>query len=87
MKSLIEKFLTMQEGLCWDEEGSSAHSQQCDELKEPEAEKRKKKGTVSFWGVLNLQYKSFFPNDFVIFTNLSAVLLLYCTYKPTHFWY
>lgn len=61
MKSLIEKFLTMQEGLCWDEEGSSAHSQQCDELKEPEAEKRKKKGTVSFWGGLNLQYKSFFP--------------------------
>ncbi len=27
----------MQEGLCWDEEGSGAHPEQRDELQEPEA--------------------------------------------------
>lgn len=27
----------MEEGLCWDEEGSGAHPEQRDELQEPEA--------------------------------------------------
>lgn len=33
-----KKFLTMEEGLCGDEEGGGAHPQQHDELQEPEAE-------------------------------------------------
>lgn len=33
-----ETFLTMEEGLCGDEEGSGAHPQQHNELQEPEAE-------------------------------------------------
>lgn len=32
-----KQLLTMQEGLCWDEEGSRAHPEQGDELQEPEA--------------------------------------------------
>lgn len=33
----------MEEGLCWDEEGSGAHPEQCDELQEPEAAGQHKK--------------------------------------------
>lgn len=36
-KTASAQSLTMQEGLCWDEEGSGAHRQQSDELQEPEA--------------------------------------------------
>lgn len=38
-----KQFLTMEEGLCWDEEGSGAHPEQCDEFQEPEAAGQHKK--------------------------------------------